>query len=116
MKPIIKILTDFNNKVDIIKPIGGAKNQIRHEFFYLKRVWNDGHGLLCFAQKHEADNVLLINEMLCTKKEINTIKNELNVPHEFVFLGYPDYYNNGLISIRQKNKLKEIQNLLEKGK
>lgn len=102
---LITALTDFYNGKEV-ESFGGAKSQIRHDTTWnkLKRVWNDGHGILVFAVVDKSDSVLLINSMLCSKGEKAVIKAGLKVPFEFVFLGYPDYYNMSMESVRERDK------------
>lgn len=107
---LIEALTDFYNGKEV-ETFGGAKNRVIHmtHFKKLERIWNDGHGRLTFATIDRTDNVLLVNEMLCTKGEKAAIKAGLKVPFEFVYLGYPDYYNCSMEYIRQRDKEKKIK-------
>jgi len=102
---LVTALTDFYNGKKV-KTFGGAKSSIEHHttFGNLKRIWNDGEGLIDFAHVDRNDNTLLINALFCTKHELQDIVNNLTVKYEFVFLGYPDYYNSGLVGIRGKYK------------
>lgn len=99
---LIAALTDFYNGKEV-KTFGGAKSAIEHHKTWkvLKRIWNDGHGLIDFAIVAN-DNTLLINAVFCRTSELKDIVNNLNVKYEFVFLSYPDYYHYGLQSIRGK--------------
>lgn len=98
---LITALTDFANGKNV-ETFGGHKNAINHDTTWkrLKRIWNDGNGLIDFAIMDK--DVLIINSMPCTKKEIKDIEANLKVPFEVVFYGYPDYYSKGLIDMRKK--------------
>src|SRR5690606_7286558 len=105
---IVRILNEFYEKkkeIDSFRP--GSKSAIRHNPTWnkLERVWNDGHGIISFAVIAERDGKLLINSLFCSKQELKLIESDLKVPYELVKLGYPDYYNHGLESIREKRKL-----------
>jgi hypothetical protein len=98
----IATLTAFYNG-EKVASIGNSKSQIRHEITWkkLKRVWNDGNGLIDFAIVDPKDNILLINKLFCAPREIKDITANLKVPFEFVELGYPDYYSKGLTEVRK---------------
>lgn len=100
---LIITLTSFYEG-ETVKSFGGNKTEIRHDkaWNYLKRVWNDGHGLIEFASIDKTDNILLINELFCSTKEKRDIEANLKVPFEFVQLGH--HYSKGLVSIRKKKK------------
>jgi hypothetical protein len=100
---LVKALSDFAQGKDV-KTFGGAKSAIEHNkaWLKLKRVWNDGNGLIDFAAMDVKDNTLLINAPFCKPSEIKDIVSNLKVKFEFVFLGYPDYYQYGLHQVRGK--------------
>lgn len=101
---LINALTEFYNGGTFCA-FGGDKSEIRHDSQWneCKRVFNDGHGLIEFASVDD-DKVLLINGVFIKPAERADIKRNLSVPFEFVNLGYPDYYNHGLKSIRELRK------------
>jgi hypothetical protein len=67
----------------------------------LDRVWNEGHGRLVVAEKNETQ--VFYNSMLLSFKEISEIKKQVTDKEIlFVELGYPKYYQHGLISLYEK--------------
>ena len=102
MTPFIQILRDYANGV-VVKPIlVGSGKEIRMHWMggTLSRVFNGGAGLINFAEME--NGVLLINKLQCSKGELGEIERDLNIPYELVELGYPDYYQYGLSSIKVK--------------
>ena len=97
---LVTALTEFAEGKRI-ETFGSRLNAIEHHptFNTLKRIWNEGRGLISFATMDK--ETVLINELFCTKKEITDIKTNLKVPYEFVSLGYPDYYTKDLIQMRK---------------
>lgn len=101
MSKLIEALNQYRNG-EKIESFGSAKSQIRtHTFDRLGRVFNDGHGFLVFAEKEEKK--LYINSMLLSKNEIADIEQNLT-DYVLVELGYPDYYNFGLITVLKKKE------------
>lgn len=105
---LIQALEDYASGKKV-ETFGSTKSAIEYDpiFIKLKRIFNNGHGLLSFAEMDE--KLLLINSFLCSKKEIKDINDNLKIAFEFVGLGYPDYYQHGLASLRRK-KLIENEN------
>ena len=101
MSILIDALNQFRNG-EKITSFGGSKNQIRSGYNTLGRVFNDGHGFLVFAEK-EGDK-LYINSILLSNKEKKDIVANLT-DYVLVELGYPDYYQYGLISILKKKEI-----------
>ena len=101
MSLLIEALNNYRNGVKV-ESFGSAKSQIRtHTFDRLGRVFNDGHGFLVFAEKE--DGILYINSILLSKNEIIDIEANLT-NYVLVELGYPDYYNFGLITVLKKKE------------
>lgn len=99
LKPVEYIM-DFAKGENLKgKTAGGKKSKLQTDIFGgIKRVWNDGNGLLKLAQ-FDDNNVLFLNLYLLSKKEVKELKSELdkaNIKHKFVVYGYPDYYNKSL--------------------
>lgn len=67
----------------------------------LERIWNDGMGRLVVAEKN--DTQVFYNSYLLSTKEIKFIQEQVTEKEVlFVELGYPKYYEHGLISLYKK--------------
>lgn len=105
---IVIALQDYAKGLKV-ENFGGKKNGIEYHTLLgtrLRRIWNDGRGLIDFAQMDD-DGVLVINQMPCTKAELSYIEQNLKIPFEIVFYGYPDYYSKSLRFMRKKYQNEE---------
>lgn len=74
----------------------------------LKKVWNDGRGLLSFIHRI-SDSEIIVNELLCNKsdkQDFEYLQTYDNITVHYVELGYPDYYSMSLLD--KYREFKEI--------
>lgn len=103
MKPIEQIKKWLLNEITFevlpkYRDIGKSYSMQPYETEVIKKVWNNGNGLIQFILK--TDSEVIVNELFVNKKEREMLKDIPNV--KFVSLGYPDYYTKGLSSFIDK--------------
>jgi len=77
------------------------KGHENEQVWRIKKVWNEGRGLIDFIAKD--GDVIIVNKYFVRKPEREWLSQFPNVV--YIGLGYPDYYSNSLVDMYRKQKM-----------